>query len=79
MGLVFFLVYITGVIVLFIFFCRFSNNLGGLIFKPGFSIIFFLLARDGVSILSCQDKKNVYQSAEFYFISEIGQIFLLGV
>lgn len=80
MGLIFFLVYITGVIVIFIFFCSFSRNIGGLIYKPIFSLLFFiLLVGDNISFFYEKDGKNLSQSAEFYFISEIAQIFLLGV
>jgi hypothetical protein len=80
MGLIFFLVYITGVIVIFIFFCSFSRNIGGLIYKPIFSLLFFIfLVGDNISFFYVKDRKNLSQSAEFYFISEISQIFLLGV
>lgn len=80
LGLIFFLVYITGVIVIFIFFCSFSRNIGGLIYNPIFSLLFFLfLVRDSMSFFYNRDKKSLFQSAEFYFISEIAQIFLLGV
>lgn len=80
MGLIFFLVYITGVIVIFIFFCSFSKNVGGLIYNPIFRLLFFVfLISDGIKFFYSRDVKNLSKSAEFYFISEIAQIFLLGV
>lgn len=80
MGLILFLVYITGVIVIFIFFCRFSRNIGGLVFNPIYSLIFFLLfSCKNVNLFVGRDLKNIRESAKFYFISEITQLFLLGV
>lgn len=80
LGLIFFLVYITGVIVIFIFFCSFSRNIGGLIYNPIFSLLFFVfLVSDSINFFYKKDRKNLSQSAEFYFISEIAQIFLLGI
>ncbi len=80
LGLIFFLVYITGVIVIFIFFCRFSVNIGGLIFNPIYSLVFFLLfSCRNVDFFIGRDLKNVEESAGFYFISEITQLFLLGM
>lgn len=80
MGLIFFLVYITGVIVIFIFFCRFSRNIGGLIFRPLFYFLFFvLLSVKKVNFFVGMDKKNIREAMRFYFLSEITQLFLLGI
>jgi len=80
MGLIFFLVYITGVIVIFIFFCRFSSNIGGLMFNPIYSSCFFLLLScEKINFFHGRDSKNLSESSRFYFMSEITQIFLLGV
>ena len=79
MGLVFFLVYITGVIVIFIFFCSFSKTTGGLIFKPLYVLLFFLcLGSSELIFFFANDAKNLRESRRFYSMNEIGQIFLLG-
>lgn len=80
MGLIFFLVYITGVIVIFIFFCRFSRKIGGLMYKPIYSGIFFILLRcEKINFFYGRDSKNLRESRRFYYMSEITQIFLLGI
>ena len=79
MSLIFFLVYITGVIVIFIFFCRFSKTTGGLFFKPFFALIFFLcLGSREFEFFFKKDFENLRESREFYSTKEIGQFFLFG-
>lgn len=78
-GLVFFLVYITGVIVIFIFFCRFSRSVGGLIFNPVISLSFFFFFGVFNFFFSLgSKKKGLRKSAEFYFLRETVQLFFLG-
>ena len=80
MGLIFFLVYITGVIVIFIFFCSFSRNVGGLVYNPFLSIVFFFfLSRKKFYFVYSKDLKKLRDSREFYKMREIMQIILLGI
>ena len=80
LGLIFFLVYITGVIVIFIFFCSFSRNVGGLVFNPFYSLFFFLLlTTKKFSFFYRCEKKELYESKAFYFSSELMQLILLGI
>ena len=79
LGLVFFLVYITGVIVIFIFFCRFSKSTSGLFYNPFFSILFFVILRSrGLEFSFNRDFLHLSEARIFYSIEEFSQIFLLG-
>lgn len=79
MGLIFFLVYITGVIVIFIFFCRFSNSTRGLFFSPFYRILFFIcLGARNFKFFYIGDFSNLREASQFYSMDELGQIFLLG-
>lgn len=79
-GLVFFLVYITGVIVIFVFFCRFSRNVGGLVYSPSYSLIFFVFLRcNSLRVNLSKGLKEVREIRKFYFMPEIFQIGFLGI
>lgn len=79
LSLIFFLVFVRGVIVVFIFFCSFTRTVGGLIFKVIFPLRFFVLfGFFNIEIISF-DKKSLTESSCFYSLRELPQLFFLGM
>jgi hypothetical protein len=67
------------VIVIFIFFCRFSKSTGGLFFNPFYGVLFFVcLGARNFRFSYIGDFSNLREASNFYSMGELGQIFLLG-
>jgi hypothetical protein len=79
LGLIFFLVYVSGVIVIFVFFCSYikGRRKNHFIFAFPF-LYFFWVFGDSLRYSLKRDFRNLRESAQFYSITEITQVFLLG-